>query len=243
MVECTARARVVEGLGAQVRRVDGRIRVGEGVEVGAREYAMIDRGIKGTLFAGVVDDFDRLRDQGRISEDLMEAHLDASDRRLLEEKVSPTTWYDIEAYHRIVHLLRDAEGGAGQAYWFERGRRAARRLIEMGIYQQLDYLGRTEASRERDPAARFRAFGRDMKLLLTLQASMMNFGDWKCVPDPDHPRRYRVELRGVEGVPDGIFVAASGMFTVLAEQSRGSVSWSFERVSPDFVLIRMAEDL
>lgn len=137
-------------------------------------------------------------------------------------------------------ILCDAEGGGQPSYWFTRGERAAKRLTDKGIYQQLEYLGRTATSRETEPAARFKAFAKDMRLLMSLHSAMLDFGEWACVVDPDRPDRYRVEISGIEGVPDGIFMAAAGLFSALGRMSGGAAtSWFFDRAGPDLALIRM----
>jgi hypothetical protein len=197
--------------------------------------------IKGTLFSAVVDDLNRLVERGRISPEMLESRLEPRDIARLDEKINAASWYDIHSYHRMVELLCEVEGGGRESYWFERGIRAARRLLDAGIYHQMDYLGRTMVRGEIDPTARFNAFAKDMRLLLTIHASMLNFGDWSCVVDPDHGDRYRVEIRGVAGIPDGLFFAAAGMFSGMSEVSRAKSSryWEFERINPDFVVLRM----
>jgi len=197
--------------------------------------------IKGTLFSAVAADVNRLVEQGRIPPEMLESRLEPGDIALLDEKISAAGWYDLFAYHRMVELLCESEGGGRANYWFERGVRAARRLAEAGIYHQMDYLGRTMVRGEIDPAARFNAFAKDMRLLLSIHASMLNFGDWRCVVDPDHADRYRVEIRDVAGIPDGIFLAAAGMFNGMSEISRseGTRNWEFERIAADFVVLRM----
>lgn len=198
-------------------------------------------GIKGTLFEAVVEDVRRALEEGTLDRAELEARAEPGDLALLDEKVLATRWYDIHAYDRLVSILCDGEGGGHASYWFARGERAAERLAGLGIYQQLEYLGRTQAARESDPEARFAAFAKDMRLLLTLHSAMLNFGEWRCVVDPDHRDRYRVEIAAIAGVPDGVFLAASGMFSALSRMSRGkrAFGWVYERVRPDFALMRM----
>jgi len=198
--------------------------------------------IKGTLFATLVDEVNTAVEAGRISRETLDQDLLPEDLDLLEQKIATVGWYDIHAYHRLAGLLWQLEAPGDDRYWFERGRRAAKRLIESGIYQQLDYLGRTESSQVEEREEKFKAFGRDMKLLMTLQAAMVNYGDWQCVPDPDHELQYQVEIRGVEDIPDGVFKATAGVFTALGE-GRKSAGWYFERPEKGLVLIRMSRPL
>jgi hypothetical protein len=202
--------------------------------------------IKGTLFAAVVADLQAAMESKQVTTERVESQLEAGDLALLDEKINPAGWYDIDSYHRMVELLCDAQGGGHDGYWLERGASAARRMAEAGIYQQMDYLGRTLARNATDPAARFAALGKDLRLLMSLQASMLNFGSWKCVTDPEHEDRYRVEIREVGGIPDGVFLAAMGMFnemSVMAHRSGKSLHWEFRRMRPDFVVIGMTHGL
>jgi len=197
--------------------------------------------IKGTLFSAVVDDLNRGVDSGAISHAELETELSADELALLDEKINATSWYCIHSYHRMVGLLCRAEGGGLEDYWHQRGMRAADRMVDAGIYQQMDYIGRIQSSQERDPSARFRALAKDLRLLLSVHASVLNFGDWKTVIDPDHDDRYRVEIKDVEAIPDGIFLAATGMFNRMSAlaKSRKPHRWEFARVASDFVVIRM----
>jgi hypothetical protein len=202
---------------------------------------MKEPAIKGTLFAAVVDDLNRLVESGRIDAGAVESRLAPREIALLEAKVNAAGWYDLATYHRMVALLCDAEGGGSDRYWQERGRKAARRMADAGIYQQLDYIGRTQSSGVTDREARFKALAKDLRLLLSVHAAMLNFGEWKTLVDPDQGDRYRVEISGISGIPDGIFLATAGMFNGLSElaSSRDTRSWKFERLGPDLAVIRM----
>jgi len=198
-------------------------------------------GIKGSLFAAVVDDLNQLLASGAVGPAEVEAQLEPEEIELLETKINPSGWYDIHTYHRMVGILCNIEGGGVDEYWLERGRRAAQRMADSGIYQQFDYLGRTKASAARDADERFRAFGRDIRLLLSLQAAVLSVGEWKTEVDPEHGDRYRVEIRGIRGIPDGIFLAATGTFNEMSERANPDRphEWEYERVDPDRAVIRM----
>jgi len=197
--------------------------------------------IKGTLFAAVVDDLQKALTDGRVDSGTLLARLQPDELELLESQINAAAWYDIGTYHRMVGILCDAEGGGHDSYWHERGRKAARRMADAGIYQQLDYIGRTLTSGLKDREARFKALAKDLRLLLSVHSAMLNFGDWKTVVDPEHGDRYRVEISGVTGIPDGILMATAGMFNGLSEMARfdAKTTWEFERVSADVAVIRM----
>jgi hypothetical protein len=198
--------------------------------------------IKGTLFSAVVEDLNRGVDSGSVSHAELETELSADELALLGEKINAASWYCIHTYHRMVGLLCRAEGGGLDDYWHQRGMRAADRMVDAGIYQQMDYIGRIQSSLESEASARFRALAKDLRLLLSVHASVLNFGDWKTVVDPDHDDRYRVEIKNVDGIPDGIFLAATGMFNRMSALAKSPKphTWEFERLSPAFVVIRMS---
>lgn len=49
-------------------------------------------------------------------------------------------WYSIDAYARMIEILRDVEGAGEDAYLVERGRVGAERIAATGIYSQLSQL-------------------------------------------------------------------------------------------------------
>jgi hypothetical protein len=199
--------------------------------------------IKGTLFAGVVEDLERALETGVLSRADVESTLESDDLTLIEEKVLPTGWYDIHAYHRIVGLLCEADGGAPEVYWHHRGVRAADRLVDAGIYQQMDYLGRMLSGKESDPSARFNALKKDLRLLLSIHSSVLNFGRWEIAVAPGQSDRYQIEIHEVTGIPDGIFRACAGTFNRLSTKTNSSKrhGWEFERLGVDVIAIRMTD--
>jgi len=198
--------------------------------------------IKGTLFSAVVEDLNRAVESGSVGHAELETELSAEELALLDEKISAAGWYCIHTYHRMVGLLYRAESGGLDDYWQARGGRAADRLIDAGIYQQMDYIGRIQSNQERDPSARFRALAKDLRLLLSVHSSVLNFGEWQTVVDPDNDDRYRVEIKNVAGIPDGIFLAATGMFNRMSALAKSPKphTWEFERLDANFIVIRMS---
>ncbi len=82
--------------------------------------------IKGTAYNSVHDDLHRMLDDGRLSEDELEARLSREERELLESKVLATKWYAIETYRKLLALVaqKDAKGPVDE-YLIERGWRAS----------------------------------------------------------------------------------------------------------------------
>ena len=160
--------------------------------------------IKGSAFSKVVEDVAKLLARQALSRSEAARRLAPEDFELLDKGVVISSWYDIRSYVRLSELLLEVEGHGKHEYLRERGRQTAQRLLEQGLYAQLEYLQRTEASKIEAEAARFAAFGRDLKLLTTLSASILNFGKWASQDRPG-PRE-AVSDRGVgrAGLPRGL---------------------------------------
>ena len=90
-----------------------------------------------------------------------------------------------------------------------------------------------------DAKGRFEAYGRDLKLLVTLSQSLLNFSTWTVVPDPDHGDRYRIEVRDAADFPDVLGWSTEGLIDAMAEVHGMSGLWRWKRISPDFVVLRM----
>jgi hypothetical protein len=195
--------------------------------------------IKGTAIASLVEDMCKLLSDGKISQREIEARLPAEDLALLEEPLVTSQWYGIQSYRRLTELLRDVEGEGRNEYVRERGRARGQKLIDGGVYQQMEYLGRSRVKSSMDAKARFEAYGKDLRLLVTLSQSLLNFSTWTVVPDPDHGDRYRIEVRAAADFPDVLGWASEGLIDAMAEVHGMSGIWRWERVAPDFIVFRM----
>ena len=137
----------------------------------------------------VVDDLQALRRSGTLSDEVLSARLDAAALQLMDEKIAGARWYPMDAYGRLLGLLRDLEGGTEpREYLRLRGQRAAQRLIDSGIYRQFD------ASEKRWGEA----VGR---VMITLAPLMYNFSRWSIVTRDDK-RGFRIEVAEAEPLPE-----------------------------------------
>ena len=204
---------------------------------------MASAAIKGSAFFKVVEDVSKLLARREVSRDEAQRWLAPEDFLLLEQRVVISSWYDIRAYDRLSRLLLDVEGHGDPQYLRERGRNTARRLLGQGLYAQLEYLQRTEASKQERPAARFEAFGRDLRLLTTLSSSMFNFSKWAARPDPSHPRRYSIEVTEARDFPEVLCWTSDGFVNEMGSQSRRRADlWRWERPAADRIVFRMQGD-
>ena len=195
--------------------------------------------IKGSVFASIVEDVKKLLANGGVSQSELARWLRAEDILLLGQTIGAATWYDIRSYTRMNQLLCDVEGSGNHAYLRERGRQTARRLLDAGFYQQLEYLQRSEVARTTGGQARFEAFGRDLRKLTTLSASILNFSRWTSKPDPQREGYYVIDVSEARDFPEVLAWRSDGFVNGMAAQHGQADLWGWERVSADLIVFRM----
>ena len=196
--------------------------------------------IKGSVFVRAVEDTLKLVSAGTLARHELKRWLQPSDVALLDSPVSSSGWYDVQAYGRLLELLKDVEGEGRDEYLRARGARSAELLRQSGLYQQMEYLNRTQASQQKDPHARFLAFGRDLRLLITMYGSLLNFGRQQVKEDPAFVDRYLLEYADVSAYPEALWWTTDGFVNRMAKQHGASDLWIRERRGPDVTLFRMS---
>jgi hypothetical protein len=199
--------------------------------------------IKGVIFVRAAEDLLKLLGENRTSWRELERRLPASDVAALRQPPNPGGWYDVQTYGRLLELLREIEGGGSLEYLRERGSRSASALIQAGIYPQMEYLSRTQAAQQGDAEARFQAFGRDLRLLTSLHSSILNFSKQTPVVDPEHPRRYRLDITEADPMPESLCWTTDGFINRMASQHGVGDLWRWSRTRPDLVVFRMTRPL
>jgi hypothetical protein len=200
--------------------------------------------IKGSAFLKVVEDVAKLLDGRALSRPEAGRWLRPEDFELLEAEVVISRWYDIRSYERMTGLLLAVAGRGNPEYLRRRGRETARRLLEAGLYTQLEYLQRTEAARAESPRERFAAFGRDLRILTTMSASILNFSKWGARPDPEIEGRYVIEVTEARDFPEVLCWTSDGLVNEMAAQHReGGDLWRWKREAPDRIVFRMNTDV
>jgi hypothetical protein len=193
--------------------------------------------IKGAVLTHLVEDVNRLRELGRISDEDLEARLEAEDLELLGKELLPVKWYPIDCYRRLTEVLLDIEGFGSKDFLHRRGQAVAERLIKSGIYQQMDQL----KSRANE-AASIEEYTRRAKLTASIYGAVFNFTSWKVMPDPAYPERVQIEVTEAEDYPEVLRYSTEG-FLCRTTQERGSgVAWFSERPEPGRILFRMTRD-
>jgi hypothetical protein len=176
--------------------------------------------IKGVALQSVTEDVHRLRRDGHISEDLLAAHLKDEDLALLDEMTSPSLWYPIASYGRMLDLLCEVEGGGDESYLVERGVRAAERMMQASAYRHV----LQSADRWGDRAG---------QMMIQLAAGFYDFTRWSLRYD-EAGARYLLEVDGAADFPDAARKSAQGFVLVLFEHMGGRpVTVRSRRPSPD----------
>ena len=195
---------------------------------------MREPSIKGIAITQLIEDVRGFRDRSLEGRHDVEACVNAAGLALLDEKIEPATWYPIEAYQSLTRFLWEREGHGSVEYLRRRGAASAERVLDAGIYQQIEFL------RERYGTSDRANLARDLKLVVTLQGAFFNFTTWQAASDPDHADRLQIEIRDAEHFPEEICHATAGFVTQIAAQVRASgLQWYPERPRPDLVILRM----
>jgi hypothetical protein len=191
------------------------------------------------VFASVVEDVAKLLARGDVSRSDASRWLTAEDLAALERTVVVSSWYDIRSYDRMNQLLLEIEGGGRPEYLRGRGRETARRLLDAGFYSQMEYLQRTQVTRETEQGARIAAFGRDLRLLSSLSASILNFSRWTARIDANHADRYVIEVSEATDFPETLCWRSDGFINEMAARHSGGDLWDWVRPARDRVLFCM----
>jgi hypothetical protein len=199
--------------------------------------------IKGSVFSGHAEQVLKLVSAGEISRDELSRRLEPGDIAILENPIHATQWYDIRVYERIVLLRRDVGGDESNACLQRYGAASAERLLEAGLYQQLDYLRRTQVAARQEAEARFLAFGRDLRLLVSLHSTVLNFSRVAVKVDPEWDDRYVIEHSDASAYPEVLCWTTQGFFNRMAAEHGDADLWFWERPSPDRVEYRMNRSL
>ena len=195
---------------------------------------MPDPCIKGSAFVGVVDDLQKLVDDGEVTREELHERLEPTDVALLDEdEISPGFWYPMASYDRILDLLVELEGGDDpRAYLLGRGERAMKRLMDLGLYNQFSSLekGWTRLS------------GRVMSTMAQVVYNFMTFEIVSDLPDDavdgSQGNRFTILIRDAGRLSKSAQTTIEGATAALSTRAaHGPVEVSSARVSTDEVEI------
>jgi hypothetical protein len=205
-------------------------------------FALTQPSIKGSAITGTVEDVKKLVQKGAISEKELEQRLTGGALALVGQPIVVSGWYDMRAVASLVELLWDVEGHGDPAYLRRRGEETAERLLQAGLYTQLEFVKHHKLDGRSDAKARFEAFGRDLRRIVTLSGSIYNFGRWSVRPDPEREGRYLIEIHEATALPVPTSLATEGFLNRIAKE-HGTHLWRMERPRPDLVVYIMDRPL
>jgi len=209
----------------------------------SRQSMAAEPALKGSVLTDLAEDIQKAMTDGTLSRARVEAALTPEHLARLEQGIGVANWYPVDFYRRCAELLRDTLGGGHNEYLRERGLRKGRKLIEAGLYQQMEYATRAKVLEEKTPEGRFAAYGRDLRLFVTLGKSILNFTEWSTIPDPDHDDRYLIVVEGARDYPDALAWATEGLIESMSRAHGHSKLWSHARPRPDRIVFRMTRSL
>ena len=193
--------------------------------------------IKGTAFQAVALDVARLVQAGRIAREVVETRLEAADLRVLEDKILPGLWYPIACYRRMTELLWEIEGKRKPEYLLARGARAAERLFEAGLYQQMR-RGEEIGAEHRERGEGWSEF--DGALMTSLAGAIFNVSRWRYRRHPEDPNVNRIEVSDAAELPEVSRLAAQGFIEYTASRLTGAdVRVTSERPTPDRIVFTL----
>ena len=199
--------------------------------------------IKGAAFSFVVEKTLKLVSTGAISRAELARRLTPAGLAVIDRPIVVIQWYDICLYTRIMELLRDTAGEGRNEYLVRHGEEAAERLLQKGLYQQMEYLKRMDFGKESDPSTRYLAFGRDLRLLISLGPSLFNFGHQEVKNDPQHEDRYMLEISEASAFPEVFCWSTQGFNNRMAAVHDTPDLWRWERPRIDLVRYRMTRSV
>jgi hypothetical protein len=208
-----------------------------------KEKMSVMPSVKGSVLKLDVEAVLKLVSGGKISRDDLQRRLQPEDLEVLDHPVRLIAWYDIRITTRLLHLLLDIEGKGNTDYLLRHGANAAQRLLQGGLYQQLEYLKRMQLGGQNSAHTRYLLFGRDLRLLTTLSASIYNFGRWQAKPDSEHEDRYIIEVLEASAFPDALCWTTEGFINRMADRHGDPDLWHWTRVRPDRIVYRMTRSL
>jgi hypothetical protein len=161
--------------------------------------------VKGSIFQMAIDAVKQTVEEGRISEEEIEAQLEAEELRFLEEKVLVGAWYPVDCFDRLVQLTGSLTSAGYPDFLIRRGRKAADTLLGNQIYGRFH-----DTIQERGDQGG--------ASVLTLAKLMMNFSSWELLPyengDTSH---FVIEVTEAGPMPDVLRYTAQGFIERVSE--------------------------
>ena len=189
--------------------------------------------VKGVLMLGVVVAVRRHRDQGRVPAPQLEARLSGAALEMIDRKIDIGRWYPIGVFCELLDVDWDVGGRRNPDYARAEGTRAADRLFDGGIYQQLAFAERAERVSTRDQLVR-RA-----KLITTITGTLYNFLTFEVRTDPERSDHLEILYGNAKAFSEALRHTTEGFMNQINTRQGSARCWTSQRRRPDQVVFRM----
>jgi hypothetical protein len=158
--------------------------------------------LKGATMQAAVRRLEAHRKSGKLSDEVLEAKLEPEDIEMLEQRIALTLWYPIDAYDRIMLLLREIEGGMGDDWWIQYGEASAAEILAFGPIQAM-----LKAARGFGPRAGI--------VLVRMSSLYFNFSKWRF--DGESLESFEVVVTGAAPMSEPCRLIVLGFLRHLAK--------------------------
>lgn len=174
--------------------------------------------IKGAMIGTLVEDAKQLLERSGSRREELEARVSSDALVLIESKLEMAHWYPIALYEEISNLLWREEGDGRPEYLHQRGENLMKRLMEGGLYQQLQFLDRAEVSTRATTTRR--EVLRVCRLVGSITGAIRNFGEDKWEWDPENPDWLLHSVHDARHIPEAMRIVTEGAETFLIRLTR-----------------------
>jgi hypothetical protein len=192
----------------------------------------VEASVKGSLVLGAVVAVRRHRNHGRVAAAQLEARLGPAALELVDQKVDIGRWYPIGAFCELLDVDWDVGGRRDPDYARREGARAADRLFESGLYQQLQYAERAGRAQSRESLLR------QARLITTITGTLYNFLEFEVHLDASSDR-LEIAYGNAAAFSEVLRYTTEGFMNQINERQGSSRRWSSERARPDRVVFRL----
>jgi hypothetical protein len=188
--------------------------------------------VKGSLVLGAAVTLRRHRDAGRVSADQLAARLGPEATELLDQKIDVGRWYPAQAFIELLETDWDLVGRRAPEHMREQGARAADRLFQSGIYQQLRY------AEEADRVKSTQQLARQAKLITTITGSLYSFLSFD-VRMAASGEALEIVYGNATLFSEALRYSTEGFMNQINERQGSAHRWTSERTAPDTIVFTL----
>jgi hypothetical protein len=194
----------------------------------------VEPSVKGNLVLGAAVGVRRHRDQGRVAAEQLGARLSAPALEWIDQKIDIARWYPIAPFCELLEIDWEIGGQREPGYMREQGARAADRLFQSGIYQQLHYAERAGRAQSRE------ALMRQSKLITSITGTLYSFLEFEVRLAPERPDELEILYGNAGAFSEALRFTTEGFLNQINARQGSSRCWTSTRVRPDLVSFRLA---